>query len=493
MIEVFDNTAECEGMDIAVMEEPSILDSTTTDNPEIDEVKDIVDELIENVITLNENDSTAVTKSDVIPLENTSSTEKAKKMYKLMAAIRLSNKGLVSSILEETPELAREYDWGGTPPVALALMVRSHDIAALLIEHGGSLRQYDAQHFESTHYAKSDTEVKKLQVLDMKVNSNIDVTEQLTEMELKTLDFRNACYNGELAKVKMMVEEDPSLVHALDNKKQTMLMFACLGTQMETIKFLISQGADWKAKSIEGGKAVDFINDPALRAEFRHAAYWWSPKGRLHQAKIDAKKEKFDRRQRERITRAEMRKEEKEMRKYLEEVEILRRARESIALEMCVGSESTVIGKATAKAEAIIVKRIKDAIAKAAKEARERARREKKEMERLRRERALRIMRRCLTAVFALMHWMALGRHRRLLINARLKEEAEDREWEHQRRMRIRKAKHDKLMEIAREKALLEWEELQLQLKKQEWQQFLSAGKGKLAKVQRMKLGLKKL
>jgi len=188
-----------------------------------------------------------------------------------------------------------------------------------------------------------------------------------------------------------------------------------------------------------------------------------------------------------------MRREERATKKYLSETEIYRRAREAIALEMCDGPESVVVGKATLKAEAILVKRIKDAIAKAAKEARERARREKKEMERLRRLRALRMLRRCLTAVFALMHWMALGRHRRIIINARLKEEAEDREWEHQRQMKIRKLKHDKLMAIAREKALIEWEELQHELKKQDWQQFLLAGKGKLEKVQRMKQGLKKL
>ena len=63
-------------------------------------------------------------------------------------------------------------------------------------------------------------------------------------------EIHDAARQGDLAKIKRLLEKNPGLLEARNQNEKTPLHFAALGGHKEIVEFLIGKGADINAKNI---------------------------------------------------------------------------------------------------------------------------------------------------------------------------------------------------------------------------------------------------
>ncbi len=71
-------------------------------------------------------------------------------------------------------------------------------------------------------------------------------------------DIHKAAQKGDMETVRSLVENNPDLVNAVDDSKRTPLHYAALSQNPALVEFLISRGADIKARELNGGTPLHF-------------------------------------------------------------------------------------------------------------------------------------------------------------------------------------------------------------------------------------------
>jgi len=75
---------------------------------------------------------------------------------------------------------------------------------------------------------------------------------------LSAADIHKAAQKGDMETVRSLVENNPDLVNAVDDSKRTPLHYAVLSQNPALVEFLISKGADIKARELNGGIPLHF-------------------------------------------------------------------------------------------------------------------------------------------------------------------------------------------------------------------------------------------
>ena len=85
-------------------------------------------------------------------------------------------------------------------------------------------------------------------------------------------EIHDAARQGDLAKIKRLLEKNPGLLEARNQNEKTPLHFAAQGGHKEIVEFLIGKGADINAKNIakETQRGSGFVARQGSGVEFRN-------------------------------------------------------------------------------------------------------------------------------------------------------------------------------------------------------------------------------
>ncbi|UCE22524.1 MAG: ankyrin repeat domain-containing protein, partial [Candidatus Aminicenantes bacterium] len=75
---------------------------------------------------------------------------------------------------------------------------------------------------------------------------------------LSAADIHKAAQKGDIETVRSLVENNPDIVNAVDDNKRTPLHYAALSQNQALVEFLLSKGADIKARELNGGIPLHF-------------------------------------------------------------------------------------------------------------------------------------------------------------------------------------------------------------------------------------------
>ena len=204
----------------------------------------------------------------------------------LFDACRRNNVERVKEILAQVPHTVNMVDFGGNTPLQLACMLRCYEVATVLIEQGGDLLRADPIGIPPLQYVKEAVHKAFLQrTADMFAkDDDADFLDDDSTVQGNTNVIRDAAYRGDGALIEELLNKDPSLLHAVDKKGHTPLIFACMGQQIDTACFLLERGADLYAQTTYGWQADRFIRDKWHREKVLTFAFKVSPEGRAQAA-----------------------------------------------------------------------------------------------------------------------------------------------------------------------------------------------------------------
>ena len=203
----------------------------------------------------------------------------------IFEACRRNDVGRVSEILSEAPFAVNMTDFGGNTPLQLACMLRCHEVATLLIEKGADVLRPDPIGIAPLQYVKEAVHKVRLQrTADMFAKDETDFLDDDSTVQGNTNIIRDAAYRGDGALIEALLQQEPSLLHAVDKKGHTPLIFACMGQQIDTACFLLERGADLYAQTSYGWQADRFVRDKWKREKLLMFAFKVSPEGRAQAA-----------------------------------------------------------------------------------------------------------------------------------------------------------------------------------------------------------------
>lgn len=166
------------------------------------------------------------------------------------AAIRARDMEKVRALLEASPELLHAGDLRSNQPIHWAVMTRQLEFIDELLKRGADInaRRYDGArpihltngdyHFRGWRDVPDDWPVKPKEVYDHLVSRGADV------------DLGMACATGDIARVRELLDQDPSLVNRVSDYAGyyvgcgAPIKNAAVGGHLEIVRLLLERGAD---------------------------------------------------------------------------------------------------------------------------------------------------------------------------------------------------------------------------------------------------------
>ena len=241
-----------------------------------------------------------------VPTKNWTSTKDAKKSNKLkkkglreklqsdiFEAVRYGDKRAVEDLLNVDPAKLKAVDFGGTSALHISLMLKDAEMAELLLKKGSPF-QKDKEDKLPLQYNKDPKIYKKIKTLHDQVQG-LEPVPVPTEREKRYLELREAAFNGDIEKIKILLIEDPACVDDVDDQLQTPLMFACMGQKIDAAMLLINSGANYKATSSTGKSALVYVKDLEASKLLYETAFWASEEGIAYAAYLKEQAEEAER------------------------------------------------------------------------------------------------------------------------------------------------------------------------------------------------------
>ena len=203
----------------------------------------------------------------------------------LFEACRRNNVSRVKEILKTHPFATNMLDFGGNTPVQVACMLRSYECVQALLESGADILKADPIGVAPLDYIKETVEKVKLQrFADGFAKDEEDFLDDDSTVQGPTNVIRDAAYRGDMQLIDSLLQQDASLLHAVDKKGHTPLIFACMGQQVDTACYLLERGADLYATTTYGWQAARFVRDRIKQEKILLFAFKVSPEGRAQAA-----------------------------------------------------------------------------------------------------------------------------------------------------------------------------------------------------------------
>jgi len=178
----------------------------------------------------------------------------------------------IKQLLDKDPSLVRSnYEY--RTPLSFAVRANQLAVAAYLLEHGANFEFGNM--FEMAR-DRGYTEMEKL--LETAIGSSQD---RASSGEIIAVAIRSR----DLAKVRSLLDSDPALVHAKDQRTNQPIHWAIMTRQLDMIDELLARGADINAKRGDGALPIQLSNGDYHFRGWRDVPRDWPttpPDVRLH-------------------------------------------------------------------------------------------------------------------------------------------------------------------------------------------------------------------
>lgn len=170
-------------------------------------------------------------------------------LWELFCACISGDLPAVKRLLEKDPALARAY-YEYRTPIAFAVRHNQVEVAAYLLDHGADLFGTSGALVDVARQ-RGFTEMARL--LGAKFAS-------LHDASAAGDAIAEAIRSRDLAKVREMLDENPSLVNAGDSMSNRPIHWAVMTRQLEMIDELLTSGADINAQRGDGARPIQLSN-----------------------------------------------------------------------------------------------------------------------------------------------------------------------------------------------------------------------------------------
>jgi ankyrin repeat protein len=172
---------------------------------------------------------------------------KGRDVWEMFCAAKNGDLEAIKGLLAKDPSLARSnYEY--RTPLSFAVRANQLAIAAYLLEHGANFEFGDV--CEMAH-DRGYTEMEKL--LETALGTSQD---HASRGEV----IAEAIRKRDLAKVRNLLDTDPTLVHAKDRRTNQPIHWAVMTRQLDMIDELVVRGADMNAKRGNGALPIQLTN-----------------------------------------------------------------------------------------------------------------------------------------------------------------------------------------------------------------------------------------
>lgn len=195
----------------------------------------------------------------------------------LTALVGSGDTAAIGVLLADNPDLAHHRDNSGATLLQVAAEHSKIDMAKLLLDHGADVNAKDDRGVTPLHAAvwQGDKEVAEFLLVH---GADINAKDDQGVTPLRSIEFQEdfmqllrqylpscreiheAARNGDVLKVKALIDTNPDLVFVREQNGETPLYAAAKSGNKDVVELLLASGADIFAKSSDGVKLSVLAN-----------------------------------------------------------------------------------------------------------------------------------------------------------------------------------------------------------------------------------------
>ena len=159
-------------------------------------------------------------------------------------AARRGDKDFVEFLLANGADVNIKVGAGNKTPLHEATEKGHKEIVELLLDHGAEINAMDGQGYTPMYYAVSKD---RKDISDVLIAHMAESESNLTPFYLATMQIDLAEMKGDLAKVEILLKDNPELVNSKDDNGRTLLHYVAQMGYKDVAELLLAKGADVNA------------------------------------------------------------------------------------------------------------------------------------------------------------------------------------------------------------------------------------------------------